>query len=670
MKIALSLLAPALGAILIFGERTADAQVPSAVYDDVKTVIEDLIEKDVAQTVVPNISCQAPVTLRYFPNTLQRVYDRQFGQLQSAIQTDSAELAGSLVYYALTTNNADPASLIESFFDAAVGGTCVAGDGTCLTANEDIVLKGADKDKITKGSLFPIHYLPNVESPACASLVQQASGPLPFANALQGLLDGSCTGNVTLPCDLGRATKELVAGDTVTAEGDLQLAIAAVLGTSLTAPAITPPVTNAVVKSIASLVQRYFAAFATNPSVDPETYITLDPTLPSGPGGVDTDAFKARLRRSAREWTLATGASKQGMTLSNFTRYLLEGADAAALCPRNAAGQPPAACGKLGQLVGTAAADVRRIVQAASSHDVAAVAMDVLRAIFTIGNALDGDNCSPHPAGHISTSATRFNLRTQLNVKAPAKAQSAAADVAAGAAGAAPPAGAPKAAAESPDCDRQVIIQRYGQFLASLVAYSVEVATTGKSTSQTQGAFESAVFDVLQTDGPNAGTNRDFGTNFLLPKPSLRLSWNAGYVNDVASNGFRYVAVLDWPTVRFPFRNTQGVYFALDVSLVDLLGPFSESALRKQSTNYDSGALEWAEFLDPRVEVMFGIPSLTTHLVLTGGLSYRSAGVATNHAGTLKYYSPYAARPSDYPGDDVSYFSQFIEVGLGVKYLP
>ena len=87
------------------------------------------------------------------------------------------------------------------------------------------------------------------------------------------------------------------------------------------------------------------------------------------------------------------------------------------------------------------------------------------------------------------------------------------------------------------------------------------------------------MFDVLQTDGPRTGTNRDFWSSIVVPKPSLRLSWNSGYVNDVTSNGFRYVATVDWLTFGVTVRNTQGTYLAVDASLVDALGPFSESAL-------------------------------------------------------------------------------------------
>ena len=116
MKVILLLSATTLAATLpSFDERAAQAQVPAAVYDDVKTRSRTSSKRTLRRPSSPTSRARRSITLVYFPNTLQRVYDRQFGSLQSAVQTDAAELAGSLVYYALKQNVVNPVDLVKEF---------------------------------------------------------------------------------------------------------------------------------------------------------------------------------------------------------------------------------------------------------------------------------------------------------------------------------------------------------------------------------------------------------------------------------------------------------------------------------------------------------------------------------------------------------------------------
>jgi hypothetical protein len=669
----------------------ARAQVPNQVYDDVKSVIQDLIEKDVAQNVVPNLSCQAPITIVYFPTTLQRVFDLQFGGVRAAIQGDAADLAGSLVYYALTAPPAAPGDLLRNFIQS-------------------------EQDRNSLGDL--------AGDAKCGEHVRSSGGPLHYKPGVRTLLDAKCSkGEVSIGCDLGRATKDLASGDTVAAEGEIRLAIA---------EAITEKVDTssagdiAKVEAVASLLQRYIAAFAGDPGADPKTTIDLyngvaaapqdttrgtpdsKPTAATGsvelqghakvlpntparneppasnqpqpkpqsavrtlPAFVDTADFQNATKRAAREWNLATGGGKSTLTLASFVRYSLMAADDLAICAT------ASECKNLRKLVADGAADLRKIVEAASARDVATIAVDVLRAIFLVRNRNADQDCPGHPSTFVTlASATadvkRFNLATQTNVEQPAKSApttnvptpapprtnvaSSAADT-------------NKTPDQTPECERQVVIQRYGQFLAALAEYTIEVATTNNPTTETRTAFESAAFDVMQTDGPRTGMSTPFGWNILIPEPALRFSWNQGYVNEATGDGVRYLATVDWLTFRGRIHYTSGTYVALGLSLVDLLGPFAESALRRRAT-YDDSSLEWANFLNPRLEVLFGVPSLTRHVAFVGGVSYRAAAVATNNAGTLKYYSPFEGVPSDYRGGNASYYSQFVEASLGVKYLP
>jgi len=55
------------------GPRTASAQIPNAVYDDAKAVIEQLIEDDIAEEFIPNAAAQQKVICAFFPATVHAI---------------------------------------------------------------------------------------------------------------------------------------------------------------------------------------------------------------------------------------------------------------------------------------------------------------------------------------------------------------------------------------------------------------------------------------------------------------------------------------------------------------------------------------------------------------------------------------------------------------------
>src|SRR4051812_35338050 len=107
--------------------RHAQAQVPEALYYDVREVITDLLTAEVAHSVVPQLACrggrvEGPVpagtvpqpqlvkigtkyyqllALYHYRTSLQEVYSRQFGSLRSSLLSESADLAGFLFYQEL-----------------------------------------------------------------------------------------------------------------------------------------------------------------------------------------------------------------------------------------------------------------------------------------------------------------------------------------------------------------------------------------------------------------------------------------------------------------------------------------------------------------------------------------------------------------------------------------
>src|SRR5690348_6908056 len=112
--------------IVVASPRESAAQVSDAAYADVKEVIEELISQEVAHSLVPRLACYSgrrtsddpdettvavtqnektqTVTFEattHFPRTLQRIYDRQFGNIRGTIREEAASLAAYVLYDAL-----------------------------------------------------------------------------------------------------------------------------------------------------------------------------------------------------------------------------------------------------------------------------------------------------------------------------------------------------------------------------------------------------------------------------------------------------------------------------------------------------------------------------------------------------------------------------------------
>lgn len=76
----------------------ADA-LASDVYADVKDVIAELIEREVAESVTADLSCYSPSGfLKYFPNTLQSLYERNFGAIKDQLRREAVGFASNYAF--------------------------------------------------------------------------------------------------------------------------------------------------------------------------------------------------------------------------------------------------------------------------------------------------------------------------------------------------------------------------------------------------------------------------------------------------------------------------------------------------------------------------------------------------------------------------------------------
>jgi len=147
---------------------------------------------------------------------------------------------------------------------------------------------------------------------------------------------------------------------------------------------------------------------------------------------------------------------------------------------------------------------------------------------------------------------------------------------------------------------------------------------------------------------------------FWLHDLTLRASWNSSYVGDTASN-YRTVASATFLPGRFTIRYTHNSYAAIHASLGDWLAPLSEYALRSKTAHFtDSEKMLW-NFITPRLDFALGFPTLSTHLTVDLGVSFRLAvPVPIDQMGDYKY--------NVYLGDDNG-IAKRVEFGLAVKYM-
>jgi hypothetical protein len=603
-----SVMAIGLGAAAFLGSPEARAEdFAQVLYEDMKSVIQDLMVDEVARTTIPNASCQAPVLLRYYPSSMQRLFDRQLGSLKAGLRTESATLLGSYVYYVL----ANPGGDLPAFL------------------------------KVESPPLPP----PLGECPA---KVTAANGPKYFAKANLGapqpMLDANCGASYLSPasgseaaafarttaCEFALAARDFLLDDKGSAEAHLRRLIAYLLGTQF------DPSSRLTTSAQVEELSMVLAAYVKDPNLPAPPAVT-DATLTALLGAAAPGLLDA-VKATARQWRLLTSDGVERLSPEDVAESLLT-----IVLPRlSAACQADNTCKEVLKLASAAA--TRELVDALHRQDVREIAIEGLRSALSVLKS--ASDCHADQYGFFAESTNASTSEKLFN----------------------------QYAAVAPTCTQQVTVTRYGRFIATLASYVMEEQEGGTTSDSTRAAFRTAAFDLLRTDGPKTGFDRSFAYGFILPQPALRASYSPGYINEATDNGFRYVATLDWLTFRKQIRYSQSVYAAASLSLVDLLAPFAEAALRKQAPSPDNSMRLWLTAVNPRAELALGFPGLSKHLALVGGFSYRGAAAFRdpNSQDKFTYYTWLGsdARPTDFQNKPGAFYTQFIEISLGIRYIP
>ncbi|MES1185247.1 MAG: hypothetical protein ABUL60_15660 [Myxococcales bacterium] len=86
-------------AVLLCLAPSARADVSQDVYSDAKDIITELIERDVAESVASDLACYSPDgLLKYFPNTLQAVFDRNMGAIKTQLERDTVNFVANYAF--------------------------------------------------------------------------------------------------------------------------------------------------------------------------------------------------------------------------------------------------------------------------------------------------------------------------------------------------------------------------------------------------------------------------------------------------------------------------------------------------------------------------------------------------------------------------------------------
>jgi hypothetical protein len=174
------------------------------------------------------------------------------------------------------------------------------------------------------------------------------------------------------------------------------------------------------------------------------------------------------------------------------------------------------------------------------------------------------------------------------------------------------------------------------EFIVDFAAYVLDSGQDGEQRTLAREALRSAVKQVLLTKSTGgiptesaraplvhrSWCDHDACALITYPKwsfwPAVAVRWEFGGTwIDRSGAGYRRTISADALTVAIPFSDHVG----LQASVLDLVGPFSELALRDTGATYVNRIDPMIEFLRPRVQIWLALPEITRRVELFAGVS-------------------------------------------------
>lgn len=224
--------------------------------------------------------------------------------------------------------------------------------------------------------------------------------------------------------------------------------------------------------------------------------------------------------------------------------------------------------------------------------------------------------------------------------------------------------------AQALTCGEKCPDQKVLAFVRALAVYVVDSATSGQSTGTADENFRAAAVDLIEGYG-GLGYERKTWTvgSLVYPTFSLRESLRPGHVNADDGTLTRYVSI-DLLTLRHPWRFTQSIYVAPQLSLVDLAGPLSDRAttghMLDGAPNSDWAAL--AAFFVPRASVEIGIPGLSRNLLIGASVAFRLYAEEPTGASSAVYC--FVGQACSAAGMRSTSLYDYFEFGVHVSFIP
>jgi hypothetical protein len=572
---------PRRGAVIVLGAllmlpmfaRAAHADLTSDLYSDAKSVIEDLMTDEVAETVVPRVVCRAGRTattptnppqpllvtewhdeetsktyellaLKFYGTTFQRLYSREFSAIRGVVENQTVDLSGYLVLRALQLGTVDKHAVAAWLL------------GLLPSTNDQLQQTSCEK-RVT-------------------DLLKQGA----FATQSVSALDAACAGSSGASCNVALAVRALLQNREDVAENYLFRAFAPVfaelIGQGLAKlPAEVQAKFEGKQSQIADAVAQTLQEILRDKRDVKSAVADLAATLaaiagvdPSAVSPAALDQALAELSSLRTQWMLAGTKTQVEVATAVAGAFGTAGA-LMMICGK---GRHPdlAVCRELKTIASTLDSDtIKTLISSASRGDVRSVAHTAVLLLF---RPETGSNCSDDTG-----QAKDATCQTDL----------------------------------------------YRRFAASIVAYTIDEAESESPSDATRAAVRAAVADVVREIGTGGGFGRRRWYDFVIPEMNLRVSWNPAYVNQSGRTA-RFVASIDVIKYRGVIRYSQQLYTAIHLSLLDPLAPLAELSLRKSlDTAYtDQERLGW-DFITPRIEFVLGIPQLSQHLAVGGGISAR-----------------------------------------------
>jgi hypothetical protein len=541
--------------------RDARADIAS----DATAIIEQVIEDNIAREAVPNVACQMPLAVDYFPSTIGAIENERFSGLPVVLRKEASDLLGLAVL-----REFDPALFAAPGAAAVAAAALGAAAPVVVSPKQATMLGNLTRTKATP-STSPLPAAP-VPAAAGAAAAAPACPFLPWPGNPGGSVAtkrmSQCVptqGNLTteLSCAAALTVRDAADGDDSLLPNDVErLASALVVqGLSTAGVAWAPaaaPWTNALAKLVDDLAQHQTDAVAATDFCG----VLGGAKPPVANGNCVTDVQQA-LGLFTKQVNLATLDQALGL----LGKVLTDGCSGAAP-PLGAAWCASPAKAYLVAI----ASDSVAVVEDIRSKNYGAAASKIIDSTEQLA-------CKSHPT--------------------------------------------------APECSAQaqkvyVFLETLAEY--SVDTLEAGASTAAADSSFRQAAI--ALIEQEGGAGVHRSLIKD-AAFLYVPEFALREAWRPGHIGpDGETLAYPSIDMLRWrlPLGRYAYIGAHDLFYLnLHGSFLDPLGPFVEVATRDPSLRQDAASVTafGLGFVVPRLDLEFAVPQFSKNLVIGIGGALR-----------------------------------------------